>query len=173
MYPRRKRSKSTRMPCCGMHDAVTCGREGAGGWHAFSVARMPVCVCRGAHADLTRATVFVSENKNSIMSSSSVGNCHASGPCHETDSSEAHVLYYRLVTRNNFGSTGVARQRAHAQWPFCSMCSYGSSYAWPSPMPCRGRVVGSVGSELMMPMLTLMASMVAPDQASMHGTRPT
>ena len=38
----------------GMHDAVTCGRAGAGGWHAFSVARMPVLGCRGAHADLTK-----------------------------------------------------------------------------------------------------------------------
>ena len=44
-----------------MHDAVTCGRAGAGEWHAFSVARMPVLGCRGAHADLTWATVFVCE----------------------------------------------------------------------------------------------------------------
>lgn len=49
-----------------MHDAVTCGREGAGGWHAFSVARMPVLGCRGAHADLTWATVFVCERNEKI-----------------------------------------------------------------------------------------------------------
>ena len=40
-----------------------------------------------------------------IMPSSSVGNCHASGPCHETYSSKAHVVNYRLVTRSKFGSS--------------------------------------------------------------------